>query len=73
MKNGGPSSWSGPKPGMFQPESNARPNSVITWSISDDEAPEDERVHDPGRLLADEELPLADAVDDHPLDARSRR
>ena len=31
----------------------------------DDEAPEDQRVHDPRRLLAGEELPLAEAVDDH--------
>jgi len=35
-----------------------------------DEAPEDERVHDPGRLLAAEELSLADSIDHHPLDAR---
>jgi hypothetical protein len=29
----------------------------------DDEAPEDQRVHDPGGLLAGQELPLAEAVD----------
>ena len=69
MKNGGPSSWSGPNPGMFQFASNARPNSVTTWIIRTTKAPEDQRVHDPGRLLADQELLLAEPVDDHPPDA----
>ena len=35
----------------------------------DDEAPEDERVHDPRGLLTRQELPLAEAVDDHPPEA----
>ena len=35
----------------------------------DDEAPEDQRVHDPGRLLAAQELPLADPVDDRAPEA----
>ena len=34
----------------------------------DDEAPEHERVHDPRRLLADQELLLAERVDDRRLD-----
>ncbi len=33
-KNTGPSGWSGAKPGMSQLASIARPNSVMTWSIS---------------------------------------
>ena len=36
----------------------------------DDEAPEHERVHDPGRLLTGQELALAEAVDGHPPDPR---
>ena len=68
MKNGGPSGWLGPKPGMFQVASNARPNSVITWSISTTKPQKIERVHDPGRLLAGQELPLAEPVDDSASD-----
>ena len=34
----------------------------------DDEAPEDHRVRDPRRLLADQELLLAEPVDEHALD-----
>ena len=33
MKNGGPSGWSAPKPGMSQLASNVRPNRMITWII----------------------------------------
>ena len=32
-RTAGPSSWSGPNPGMSQVASNALPNSVTTWSI----------------------------------------
>ena len=61
MKKGGPSGSSAAKPGCSGHRTPAEQSDHLEHE--DDEAPEHERVHDPRRLLADQELLLAERVD----------
>ena len=58
----------GPKPGNVPARVERPTEQRDHLEHQNDEAPEDQRVHDPRWLLADQELPLAEPVDDRPPD-----